>query len=84
MSNEKNSNHISNNATGKSLKFALAQSHFMVGDIQTNIEKMRSLAIEARDNGANIIIFPELALLGYPPRRFITASQSFRQSKSSA
>lgn len=67
MSNEKNSNHISNNAIGKSLKFALAQSHFMVGDIQTNIEKMRSLAIEARDNGANIIIFPELALLGYPP-----------------
>ncbi|AWT49602.1 NAD+ synthase [Psychrobacter sp. YP14] len=54
-------------AKGSSLKFAMAQSHFMVGDIQTNIDKMRSLAIEARDNGADVIVFPELALLGYPP-----------------
>lgn len=52
---------------GCKLKFALAQSHFMVGDIQANINKMRSQAIEARDNGADIIVFPELALLGYPP-----------------
>nr|WP_296403885.1 NAD+ synthase [Psychrobacter sp.] len=63
MSNENNSTET----IGKSLKFAMAQSHFMVGDIQSNIEKMRSLAIEARNNGADIIIFPELALLGYPP-----------------
>ena len=63
MSNEKNSSEVK----GKSLKFAMAQSHFMVGDIQTNIQKMRHLAIEARDNGADIIVFPELALLGYPP-----------------
>ena len=63
MSNENNSTELK----GKSLKFAMAQSHFMVGDIQNNIQKMRSLAIEARDNGADIIIFPELALLGYPP-----------------
>ena len=63
MSNENNNSEL----PAKSLKFAMAQSHFMVGDIQTNIEKMRSLAIEARDNGADIIIFPELALLGYPP-----------------
>lgn len=63
MSNENTSTELK----GKSLKLAMAQSHFMVGDIQNNIQKMRSLAIEARDNGADIIIFPELALLGYPP-----------------
>ncbi len=48
--------------------FALAQSHFLVGDITANAEKMRKLALQARDQGADIIIFPELGLLGYPPQ----------------
>ncbi|WP_025646434.1 MULTISPECIES: NAD+ synthase [unclassified Psychrobacter] len=56
-----------NNATGN-VTFALAQSHFLVGDINTNTDKMRKLAIEAREQGADVIIFPELALLGYPPQ----------------
>ena len=51
-----------------SITFALAQSHFLVGDISGNVEKMRSLALEAREQGADVIIFPELALLGYPPQ----------------
>lgn len=51
-----------------SITFALAQSHFLVGDISANVEKMRSLALEARDQGADVIVFPELALLGYPPQ----------------
>ena len=51
-----------------SVTFALAQSHFLVGDITTNANKMRKLAIQARDQGADVIIFPELALLGYPPQ----------------
>lgn len=50
------------------ITFALAQSHFLVGDISTNTEKMRTLAIQARESGADVIIFPELALLGYPPQ----------------
>ncbi|MDN3397999.1 NAD+ synthase [Psychrobacter sp. APC 3426] len=48
--------------------FALAQSHFLVGDITANAEKMRTLALQAREQGADVIIFPELALLGYPPQ----------------
>jgi len=56
-----------NNAAGN-VTFALAQSHFLVGDINTNTDKMRKLAIEAREQGADVIIFPELALLGYPPQ----------------
>lgn len=47
--------------------FALAQSHFLVGDITGNTDKMRQLAVEARKQGADVIVFPELALLGYPP-----------------
>src|SRR5699024_8832860 len=51
-----------------SVTFALAQSHFLVGDITANAEKMRALALQAREQGADVIIFPELALLGYPPQ----------------
>lgn len=51
-----------------SITFAMAQSHFLVGDIQNNVKKMRSLAIEARDKGADVIVFPEMSLLGYPPQ----------------
>ncbi|MGP5336526.1 NAD+ synthase [Psychrobacter maritimus] len=51
-----------------SVTFALAQSHFLVGDITANAEKMRTLALQAREQGADVIIFPELALLGYPPQ----------------
>ncbi|WP_201557196.1 NAD+ synthase [Psychrobacter sp. 72-O-c] len=54
--------------TQDTVTFALAQSHFLVGDITTNAEKMRTLALQARKQGADVIIFPELALLGYPPQ----------------
>lgn len=49
------------------LRIALAQQQFIVGDIIHNAHKMVALAQEARQKGANLIVFPELALLGYPP-----------------
>ena len=56
------------NKSQETVTFALAQSHFLVGDITANAEKMRTLALQAREQGADVIIFPELALLGYPPQ----------------
>ncbi|MEN6669884.1 NAD+ synthase [Psychrobacter sp. B38] len=56
------------NKPQETVTFALAQSHFLVGDITTNTEKMRTLALQAREQGADVIVFPELALLGYPPQ----------------
>ena len=46
-----------NNAAGN-VTFALAQSHFLVGDINTNTDKMRKLAIEAREQGAGVYLRP--------------------------
>ncbi len=54
--------------TPENVTFALAQSHFLVGDISANTEKMRKLALQAREQGADVIVFPELAVLGYPPQ----------------
>ncbi len=62
------SNTTADNPASNTITFALAQSHFLVGDITANAEKMRTLAIQARAQGADVIIFPELSLLGYPPQ----------------
>lgn len=49
------------------LTIALAQSAFKVGDIIGNTRQMILLAEQAREQGAGLIVFPELALSGYPP-----------------
>ena len=49
------------------LTLALAQSAFLVGDIAGNTKKIIEQAVEAREKGAHIVVFPELALVGYPP-----------------
>ncbi|MGR9085541.1 MAG: NAD+ synthase [Gammaproteobacteria bacterium] len=51
----------------KSIKIALAQINFLVGDIAANIAKIRESALDARDRlGADMIVFPELTVTGYP------------------
>ena len=51
-----------------SLKIALAQIDLMVGDVPGNTERMVAAMVRARDElGADLILFPELALTGYPP-----------------
>ena len=46
----------------------MAQLDFMVGDIRRNSEKIVAASLRARDElGADCIVFPELALTGYPP-----------------
>ncbi|HEC25942.1 MAG TPA: NAD+ synthase [Gammaproteobacteria bacterium] len=55
-------------STGASLKIALAQHDCLVGDLQGNADKILQWVVRARDElGADIILFPELNLTGYPP-----------------
>ncbi|WP_323843262.1 NAD+ synthase [Moraxella sp. Pampa] len=49
------------------ITFAIMQTNFWVGDIAGNVKKMSALAIDAKNKGADIVIFPELSLIGYPP-----------------
>ena len=49
------------------LTFALAQRDFPVGAVAANAARMRELIAAARDGGAAIVAFPELAICGYPP-----------------
>lgn len=50
------------------LNIVQAQLNMMVGDIDGNVARIIATAKEARDKfAADIIVFPELALCGYPP-----------------
>lgn len=49
------------------MKIALAQINPVVGDIAGNLKKIVEFAKTARHEGAELAIFPELALCGYPP-----------------
>ncbi len=52
----------------KQLKIVMAQVNLLVGDIQANTTKVIEGALEAkRHYGADIIVYPELTLTGYPP-----------------
>src|SRR3954447_23376766 len=49
------------------LRAALAQIDATVGDIEGNAAKIADWTSRARDEGASLVLFPELALTGYPP-----------------
>ncbi len=50
------------------MKMALAQINPLIGDFSGNTRKIVSFAREARSQGADLVIFSEMALVGYPPR----------------
>jgi NAD+ synthase (glutamine-hydrolysing) len=49
------------------LRIALAQLNLLVGDVQGNTARLREVARGAAAQGADLVVFPELALSGYPP-----------------
>jgi NAD+ synthase (glutamine-hydrolysing) len=49
------------------VKIALAQVNVTVGDLRGNLELIAAFAGRARDAGADLVVFPELTLCGYPP-----------------
>ena len=53
------------------MKIALGQINPTVGDFCGNAAKMIAYAREARQQGAELILFPELAVCGYPPRDLV-------------
>ena len=54
------------------LRIAIAQLDFLVGDMACNARRVLAAANEARDRlQADAVVFPELALAGYPPEDLI-------------
>ncbi|MDF1516195.1 MAG: NAD+ synthase, partial [Anaerolineae bacterium] len=49
------------------IRLALAQINTVVGDIDGNVKKIEDSLVRARDSQADIVVFPELTITGYPP-----------------
>jgi NAD+ synthase (glutamine-hydrolysing) len=49
------------------VRLALAQINTVVGDLDGNRERILRRVEEAREAGADVVLFPELAVTGYPP-----------------
>lgn len=49
------------------MRIALGQFNAIVGDLEGNAEKMQSMYTEAMRFKADLLVFPELAVCGYPP-----------------
>ena len=50
------------------MKFALCQINPTVGALEANSQKILKFATNALNKGADIAVFPELSLCGYPPK----------------
>ncbi len=57
------------------MRLALAQFNPVVGDIAGNREHIAGTIARAADDGADLVIFGELSLLGYPPRDLLRKEQ---------
>ena len=51
----------------KNLRVGLAQLNTTVGDFDSNIRLILDAATKAKESDADVVIFPELAITGYPP-----------------
>lgn len=58
---------MAGNRASHSLRVALAQINTTVGDLDGNAAKIISNIAAAREAGADVVVFPELAVTGYPP-----------------
>lgn len=62
------------------LNIVMAQQNFLVGDIHGNAEKICAASIEARDTlKADVIVFPEMAVCGYPPEDLLFRKDFYRR-----
>ena len=60
------------------MRIALCQIDPTVGDLEGNARKILAFARDARAQGAQLAVFPELALVGYPPRDLVERPQFLR------
>jgi NAD+ synthase (glutamine-hydrolysing) len=64
------------------MRLALAQINTVVGDLDGNAERILRSLHEAKEREADLVVFPELAVTGYPPEdlllrpSFVQAAQS--------
>jgi NAD+ synthase (glutamine-hydrolysing) len=64
------------------VRVALGQFNAVVGDLTGNAEKMCSIYIDAIRSNVDLLIFPELAVCGYPPEDLLLKKHFLEDSRS--
>lgn len=65
------------------MKIALAQLNFITGDFESNRKKIIQSIHDAKSQHADLVVFPELCICGYPPRDFLEFSDFIEKSEQS-
>jgi NAD+ synthase (glutamine-hydrolysing) len=65
------------------MRLALAQINTTVGDLDGNRERIVSRIQEAKEANADLVLFPELAVTGYPPEDLLFRPEFLRQARRS-
>jgi NAD+ synthase (glutamine-hydrolysing) len=65
------------------MRLALAQINTVVGDLDGNRQRIVRRLHEAREAGADVVLFPELAVTGYPPEDLLFRPEFLRQARRS-
>jgi len=63
------------------MKIALAQLNYHIGNFEANLQKMKMRVHLAKDQHADLIVFSELAVCGYPPRDFLEFEDFIKRCK---
>ena len=53
------------------MKIAMAQQNYLIGDFEGNRKKITAAIHRAKELGADLVLFSELSVCGYPPRDFL-------------
>jgi NAD+ synthase (glutamine-hydrolysing) len=61
------------------MRIALAQLNTIVGDVDGNVARVLEAVDRARSGGAELVVFPELSVSGYPPRDLVERAAFIRQ-----
>ncbi len=60
-------------------RIAIAQIDFALGDIPVNTQNVIQVALQAKQQGASLVVFPELTLTGYPPEDLLYRPGLYRR-----
>lgn len=65
------------------MKILLAQQNYHIGNFEANTAKILSAISAAKAQGADLVVFSELAITGYPPRDFLEFDDFIEQAHTS-
>src|SRR5918997_4647342 len=63
------------------MRLALGQINTVVGDLDGNVARIVGRLREARGAGADLVLFPELAITGYPPEDLLFRPGFLREAR---